>query len=472
MPASTARRTQGQIRALLRAPQAGEVISGFVHLEANRSEPECAALIAELGDGTTIDALGRLRAGAELRRCVRAPHHTLATLWTLRVLGALQQARTLTFRGLPDVDVLSAASSLTELNLAGCDVLENVDGLAGLTQLRALDLHGCTRLQNINGLSDMTSLRRLNLLACDSLQDVDGLAGLTGLTQLYLQGSGIRNVDGLAGSSWTSLDLTGCIQLEDVGGLADMATLRALSLNGNSLPRLDALATLTGLETLDAGFSCALVDTTGLAGLPNLTRLSFADSPRLARVSGLEDLPRLTELDLSRCPALSRIDALPALSTLKVMGDHALQESALHATLAQLPTLQRLHLQFGHGTARSDLTVLPPMPGLLELTLETSQPWRSLSALAELPALRSLSLACSTSTLPDLSAVAHLSALESFSLRFVSDLSLAQLQPLLGLHQLSRVDLTDTALPPHQCRDFNIPQLLFPLLAWIREAVP
>ena len=188
-----------------------------------------------------------------------------------QILEKLKGIDRFSYSEIQNVDFLSDLSDLNvteQINLEGCESLENVDGLQGLTNLKSLDLSFCNSLQNANGLEGLTNLTKLDLGGCTSLQNVDVLQGLTNLkilrlgedtfTALQSRGalgvlkslpnltkldlsdcSSLENIDGLKGfTNLTKLDLFGCSSLENVDGLKGCTSLTHLYLvECRSLPR-------------------------------------------------------------------------------------------------------------------------------------------------------------------------------------------------------------------------------------------
>ena len=135
-----------------------------------------------------------------------------------QILAKLKVIDQFTNSNIEDVDFLSGLSELNiteEIDLHGCDSLQNVNGLKGCTNLTRLDLSECESLENVDGLKGCTNLTRLDLSECESLQNVDGLQGLTNLTRLNLKWcESLQNVDGLEGcTNLTWLNLRGCRSL-------------------------------------------------------------------------------------------------------------------------------------------------------------------------------------------------------------------------------------------------------------------
>ena len=193
-----------------------------------------------------------------------------------------------------NVDFLSDLSDLNvteEIDLNGCESLENVDGLQGLTNLKSLDLGFCNSLENVGALQGLTNLTKLNLGGCTSLQNVDVLQGLTNLTRLEL-----------AGDTFTVLQSRGAL-----GVLKSLPNLTSLNLVGcEKLKNVDGLQGLTNLTTLDLTYCYSLQNVDGLQGLTNLTTLNLMWCTSLKNVDGLKGCTSLTYLDLVDCRSLPR----------------------------------------------------------------------------------------------------------------------------------------------------------------------
>lgn len=332
--------------------------------------------------GACDDDLARLPAlltGIE-SECVRvqveSPRITDAGLENLkrsRKLKRLDLTGTgVTGRGL---EHLRSLTSLQELGLRSCRVLQNVDGLKGLNSLEQLDLSGCRVLQNVGGLRGLTGLKQLDLSSCYALQNVNELEGLTGLQQLDLSNCyALQNVDGLKGfTGLQQLDLNGCYGLQNVDGLKGLTGLQQLDLNGcQALQKVDGIKGLTSLQKLDLSACHALESVDGLKGLPRLRWLSLRWCLALKDVDGLKGLAGLEQLDLTGCSALENVDGLKGLTqlqTLDLQGCTGLSEMQVWSLLRALPntTVENPEAFFREGVEK-------PLPGLLELLDSNGQP--------------------------------------------------------------------------------------------------
>jgi len=78
-------------------------------------------------------------------------------------------------------------STVTCLDLSGCENLVNVDWLSACTALIKLDLSECTSLEHVDGLANCGALEELNLYGCETLASVEGLTECRTLKKLDIR---------------------------------------------------------------------------------------------------------------------------------------------------------------------------------------------------------------------------------------------------------------------------------------------
>lgn len=226
---------------------------------------------------------------------------------------------------------------------------------------------------------------------------------------------------------------------EDLGALPPAPALRTLRILRGPLKRLGGQPALEGLTVMRCP---ALVDLSGAENMPGLRELSVitcpvADASALAGHPALEDL-RFGGLGLADLAGVRR---LPRLQQLLLMGMRRLESLS---GLAEVPALRSLTV----SDCAAFRALETALPGLEELRIVTSPSLADLSALAHSPGLRSLGLP-GLSRPAVLSVLRKLPSLEALDLKGSSQLT--RLPPLEGLANLRSLSLSGCA----QIRDLR-----------------
>jgi len=139
---------------------------------------------------------------------------------------------------------------------------------------------------------------------------------------LYVTGSDITNLDGLAGLTYveTRLAIYENPNLTDIGGLSAIAGTGQLSLRDNtSLTNLDGLSSLTHVDgDLQIIRNPALTNLDGLSSLSQIDGyLLLNGNPELTRIDGLSSLTHIgANLNILLSHALTNLDGLTSLTSL------------------------------------------------------------------------------------------------------------------------------------------------------------
>jgi Leucine-rich repeat (LRR) protein len=154
---------------------------------------------------------------------------------------------------------LRKLTSLTHLNLEGCQVNEMLDDFDELLSLKHLSLKDWNDLRELpESMDRLVDLMELDLSGCRSLKELPASIGkLVGLTKLYLSGCGSlkelpESIGKLVGL--IKLDLSGCGSLKELPeSISKLVGLTELDLSGcGSLEELpESIGKLVGLTKLD-----------------------------------------------------------------------------------------------------------------------------------------------------------------------------------------------------------------------------
>lgn len=117
------------------------------------------------------------------------------------------------------------------------------------------------------------------------------------VTELHLWGTGITEINGIAGmKNLQELDIDDN-SITDLSPLKGLTNLKVISADGNDISDLSPLAGLTNLQQLSLSEN-DISDVSPLSGLVNLREL-FVDNNRIADIAALDSLTSLLFLDVS-----------------------------------------------------------------------------------------------------------------------------------------------------------------------------
>lgn len=238
----------------------------------------------------------------------------------LPVIASLPKLKKLTLArcGLSNIDALSGAASLSELDLSE-NSIQNLSALSSLPALQTLDLHGNV-ISDLSGLTGLNELKTLNL-SFNSIASLDSIGTCPKLEELNLSDNALTSLSGISKlSSLKTLNASNN-QLADISQISACALLAEVDLSDNSLADVSALAALPDLSILDISYNeiTALPSFSSEAVLLNL----LASHNNLEDVSGLSDQQYLTTVDLDyneNLEDISALDSCPSLGQVNVYG--------------------------------------------------------------------------------------------------------------------------------------------------------
>ncbi|CAB95333.1 leucine-rich repeat protein (LRRP), putative [Trypanosoma brucei brucei TREU927] len=321
---------------------------------------------------------------------------------------------------LTDINPLSNATAIEELNLNGCRRITRGIGVVwALPRLRILhmkDVHLSepsldsvgtggllvkVSLDNCAGFGDMTllssivTLEELNIQKCaDIISGVGCLGTLPYLRVLNVKEVHISSLDFIgigASKSLLQLTLESFTGLSNVEALANILTLEKLSLHGCT--GIDAgigcLGNLPQLKMLD--LSGTNTDNESLRSLclsQTVVSLNLSHCWKMTNVSHISSLEALNELNLSNCIRINAgweaIEKLQQLHVAILSNTHITDRDISH--FSKCKNLVTLDLSFCNKLL--DVTTLSNITTLEELNLDScSNIRKGLSVLGELPRL-------------------------------------------------------------------------------------
>jgi Leucine-rich repeat (LRR) protein/ferric-dicitrate binding protein FerR (iron transport regulator) len=171
-----------------------------------------------------------------------------------------------------DLSPIGHLTGLRELVVQNCREVSDLSALTGLKGLASLEVTECPKVSDLSPLSELQALRRLGLGGCDNIQNLSPIQKLSDLQELHLP-------------RWTTN--------EDLAALLPkLPNLESLSLSSPIVWDLKPLANLTGLQSLDLGFSISVYDLTPLTNLSRLQRLCLYGCESLTDLSPIHAIIR------------------------------------------------------------------------------------------------------------------------------------------------------------------------------------
>jgi Leucine-rich repeat (LRR) protein len=349
-------------------------------------------------------------------------YYELSSRPTRPNFSKLIRLRDVSLIGCQEMDTIRGlSSSLKRLQLSCCSSLRSCHGVGDLVALEELDLTGCNKLEELPNLGRLQHLLKLDISYCTSIKMVPGLGDL-----VFLQEFIADDCDRLAELpdmcklvNLQRLHVNDCPSLKAIPGLSDLVALEGLEADSRGLEGCHDLNKLTKLERV-------LVNGWGAEGLPclaDLVNLKSLDIGHAEELTGLSDLKRVHIPLVMYCEDLERLPDLHKLSRLEKLTvrdcgslrkwkiGSGLRLFGVHLHIAgTFPHLKILNL-FEVGL--TELPNLSSFPQLSELSLRWCEKLTSLTSSAPLTALKRLDLfGCeSLRALPDVSHLVSLSTL-------------------------------------------------------------
>ena len=278
-------------------------------------------------------------------------------LWSITEFTVPENAATFA-----DLELMPYLQTLTLQN----HTLDSLNVLSSLTSLSTLDLTGCDfPSEDLTILASLPVLSRLTLADC-SLSTIANLSGAQALTYLDLSNNTVRNLEALTTMpSLAELNLqhNAVTSLEN---LSSLANLQKLNLEFNAVTDLSPLTSCAQLSWLDVGNN-QLSQLNGISSLPGLTYLSVSHNT-LSDISAIASCTQLTELNISN-NSITDISALSALSKLEFFNFSSNQV----AELPQWPDGCPLQKIDGSYNALTNIDILQKMESLTYVYMDYNQ---------------------------------------------------------------------------------------------------
>jgi Leucine-rich repeat (LRR) protein len=365
----------------------------------------------------------------------------------------------------------NSAPVLQELNLAGCELIDDLAPLRGAKSLLRIDLSDCSQIQSLLPLQDSTQLTKVSLDNLNKLKSFEGLTGpkvdtfdeWKGYGDKVFKIWGLNALETLSGlppldQSIQSLVLHDLHALRSFQGFHESLELKTIRFGGKALRDISGLSCFKNLTTLSVSEAESLEDLSPAACMPHLKKLNLKscqtlknlphtwtsplESLELRDCDSLETLGRppktVNRLHIAGCKKLKKLDGLETLYELSITISSALHDESSQScyieSAASLAAIKRLSVNYEpqtawHGKDHDDRPrVFPP---------------NLAAALANIPALtltigKERNKGFSTS-LQDVSALAILTYARSIDMS--SSRSVADLHWLISLPNLEYLAL-------------------------------
>lgn len=322
------------------------------------------------GNGSLVDLRG-LEGLTSVRSATIAGETSLTTLAGLD--GLVSVGDLMIVSGNPRLRSIAGLGSLRaagDLWLTGNEALDDLTGLPPEIEIGGLALHDLPSLTQLSGLGT-ASLLRLHVEGLP-IVDLRGLEQATVREDLYLNAlPALTSLTGFPSvPDWSAFNLVAveCRVLGDLTQLAPLTEIRSLWLEGTGLVDMDALSNLRSVGAL------ALVDNTQLTEIQALDALEHLESLQIERNPALRALPELARVDVS-CANCFNGAILVGNAALESIGPWALPRGQLlvadHAALVSisLPALRSSDALQVTGNASLTTLELPSLAAVGTLTV-------------------------------------------------------------------------------------------------------
>ncbi len=158
---------------------------------------------------------------------------------------------------------------------------------------------------------------------------------------------GIATISGLEYA--TNLKIANLLgnQITDLTPLSNLTQLEALNITANGLTDISDISGLTNLVQLGIGQN-QLTDISVVANMPRMRSLAIHDNPQLSHLSPIDDLDSLTDINLGSL-GLTNLDVVAGKKSLWLLiaGGNNLSDIS---ALADLPALRSVYLAYSQVT--------------------------------------------------------------------------------------------------------------------------
>lgn len=237
------------------------------------------------------------------------------------VLSSLPVLRTLSLTGCgisnTSFKVIASNTLLISLDLSG-NTISDITQISGMINLSYLSLSN-NMISDISPLMVLTSLKSLDI-SKNLIADAGVVANLTSLTELHADNNQITEISALGGlSALTELTISNN-QISYIPDMAGLRSLKQLNMSGNIVGNLVPLAVCNALESLNISGN-AVSDLAPLSNL-KLSRLVAANNQivNLAPAASMRQL-KLLNVSNNYVSNLSPLSALPLLETVYISGN-------------------------------------------------------------------------------------------------------------------------------------------------------
>lgn len=292
------------------------------------------------------------------------------------------------------LDDILQMKNLSELTLAGEQMITDYSGLSSLPVLRTLTLRSCgINDTTFKAIASNTMLISLDL-SQNTISDITQISGMNNLSYLSLSNNMIADFTPLSAlTSLKTLDISKNLA-SDISALSTLGHLNELKADNNQITDFSPVCSLSSLARLDLSDNQIMV-VPDMARLTALTELDLSGN-NVANLVPLAVCGSLDSLDISR----NAVYDLAPLSNLRLT---RLIASDNHIpSLAPVASMRQLKILDVSGNYLSDISPLASLPQLESLYISRNDIW-DVSGLGSISSLREIY--CSDIPADDYSAI-------------------------------------------------------------------
>ena len=338
-----------------------------------------------------------------------------------------------------DLSLIQPLKCLQELQLEEWNHFSVSQPLELMPALRIFSAPNSSDLKDLSWLKNQSKLKDINLLGCENLEDISELSSMEELVALKIDSIKIKNFAPLSMlESLEYLEMEKCHHLTSADYFANMPRLSYLEMNEcHELADISSLAELKCLNQLIMPECGKLTDISALSKLSEIIGINLQGAELVEDLSPLKKLYSLRYLNLMDCKNITDLSHLAKLKSLLFLDLSGCNRIADLSPLAGLSNLRQLDMiGWDNPNCKNPLPYLPEL-GILDISKSRITNLELLSQQTEVETL-SLS-ACDE--LKDISGIAVMKRLDILRLDLCS--SLADISPLTKLTCLTCLDLRD-----------------------------
>ncbi|AAQ15503.1 leucine-rich repeat protein (LRRP), putative [Trypanosoma brucei brucei TREU927] len=350
-------------------------------------------------NSTDIDdtCIGEISACAKLSKLSVSECNNITDATPISQLAALEELNLNScYHITKGIGTLGMLLRLRMLDLSGVPVEDNcLKDLCDCGSLERLNISYCIQLTDINPLSNATAIEELNLNGCRRItRGIDVVWALPKLRVFHMKDVHLSepSLDSVGtGGSLVKVSLDNCAGFGDMSLLSSIVTLEELNIQkcADIISGVGCLGTLPYLRVLNIKeVHISSLDFTGIGASKSLLQLNMESITGLSNVEALANILTLEKLSLHGCTDIDAgigcLGNLPQLKVLDLSGTNTDNESLRSLCLSQ--TMVSLNLS--HCWKMTNVSHISSLEALNELNLSNciriNAGWEALEKLQQL----------------------------------------------------------------------------------------